>query len=124
MDEKKLSNLVGEYQELIKEDKNINVAALMENALANANSNSLSSGIKRWSYMLSLFAPPLGYLIAVWLYFKSEDDAKRVALYCIIFTTISMLGTYLLFKALLSGAGVSPQQIEQIKPQDVLQLTQ
>ena len=53
-----------------------------------------------------------------------EDDANNVAWVCVWITVASVLLFWLGGKLLLSGSGTSVQQIQQIKPSDVMQLTQ
>lgn len=122
--EKKLADQVQVISELAKENKHIDAAALMMNALQASEKNAVSSKGKKWAYLISIGAPPLGLLCAVWYYFKSEDDAKQVALTCLVLTVVA-IGLLLLFtKMFVSSSGVSLQQIEQIKTTDVMELTQ
>ncbi|MBL8031487.1 MAG: hypothetical protein JNK33_04145, partial [Candidatus Doudnabacteria bacterium] len=74
--EKKLADQVQVISELAKENKNIDAAALMLNALQTSEKNVVSSRAKRWAYIVSIGAPPLGLLFAIRYYFSGEDDAK------------------------------------------------
>jgi hypothetical protein len=124
MPDEKLENLVSEYAKLAKEDKNIDTAALLMNALQQADENHISQSKKRWAYLVCLGLPPVGYLFALSFYFSDKTDGKQTAYICIALTTISLLFTIILFKSFFSSAGVSPEQIQQIKLQDIQQLTQ
>ena len=122
--EKKLADQVQAISELAKENKNIDAAALMLNALQTSEKNVVSSRAKRWAYIVSIGAPPLGLLFAIRYYFSGEDDAKRVALTC-VGLTIAAVGLLFLFTQMfMSTSGVSLDQIERINPTDVLELTQ
>ncbi len=123
MAEDKINDLVKEYAELGK-DKNVDVASLMLDALQKQTQNVVSSGTKRWVYLVAIGIPPLGYLFAVWFFFRDESDAKIVAYVCIALTTLSLVLSIVFFNLILSGSGTSVEQLQQIKPQDVYQLTQ
>ena len=124
MQEKKLEKQIEQFQELAKENKNIDIGALMLNALEHRNQNLVSAKWKRWAYIISISLPPLGLLFAAKYYFSSEDDAKQVANICVLLTVVSVLLFVLLGKIIFSSAGVSLDQIQQIKPQDMQQLLQ
>lgn len=124
MSDKQLEELTNEYVDLAK-DKNIDVATLMISALQQQDQNKLSAKAKRWSYLVSLGVPPIGYVLALYYYFvKEESDAKTTAYWCAALTTISLVGTIIFFNLVLSGSGVSLDQIQQIKPADIYQLSQ
>jgi uncharacterized membrane protein YhdT len=57
-------------------------------------------------------------------YFGEEDDAKHVALSCVLLTIFAIVIFFATVKLLFNTSGVSVQQIEQIKPADIYQLTQ
>lgn len=122
MSDEKLESLVNEYADLAKNDK-IDTAALLMNALEQEDQNRLSSKTKRWAYLISLGIPPLGLLFAVYFYFSDKSDGKNAAIVCVILTAISGIFTIILFKSFMTGAGVSTEQIQQIKPQDIYELS-
>ncbi len=126
MDEdKQLSETLEQYQELAKQDKNVDVAGLMMSALQKQDENRISSKAKTRAYVVSLLVPPFGLLFAVkYYFFDDRDDGKSVALMCLVLTAVVIIGTWLFIKALFSTAGVTPQQIEQIRQQDIQQLLQ
>ncbi len=121
---KRLEQQVEEISKLAKENKNIDAAALMLNALQTEEKNSVSPRTKKWLYIISVGAPPLGLLFALKYYFSSEDDARQVANMCVLLTGIALLALFMFGKVLFNSAGVTPQQIEQIKPSDIYQLKQ
>jgi hypothetical protein len=121
--DKKIEEQIKTYADLGKENPNIDVASLMLNALQTPNKNLVNSKSKKWAYFISIGAPPFGLFFAIKYYFSNEDDAKQVANMCIILTTLALFGLWFSYKTLLSGSGVSPQQLQQIKPQDVIDLT-
>ncbi len=123
--DKKLSETLEQYQAIAKEDKNVDVATLMMSALQKTDANRVSGKAKKWAYLVSLLAPPFGLVYAAkYYFFDDRDDAKSVAIMCAVLTAAAIIGTWLMFKALFSTAGVTPQQIEQIKPSDIRQLYQ
>jgi hypothetical protein len=68
--ENKLEQKVADYAELAKENKNVDVASLMLNALQTEDQNKLSGKAKHWGYLISLAAPPLGILFAAWFFYE------------------------------------------------------
>jgi hypothetical protein len=112
------------YQDLAKENKNIDLAALTLNAIENKNRNRVSAKQKKWAYLISLGIPPLGLFFALMFYFSDKDDAKRVANICILLTVISGAIAWISVAAIFSGSGTDIQKIQQIKPKDIMQLYQ
>ncbi len=123
MSDEKLESLVSDYAELAK-DKNIDTAALLENALTQDYENRVSTKAKRWAYLISIGIPLSGFLFGIYYYASDKSDGKQTAYVCMAITVISLIFTIIMGKALLGGAGVTPQQIQQIKPSDIQQLTQ
>ena len=121
--DKRLESQINEYQALGKENPNVDVGMLMMNALQNQKQNLVSPKAKKWAYLISVGVPPFGLLFALRYYMGDEDDAKTVAWVCIILTIISVLMFWLGGKLLLSGSGTSMEQIQKIKPKDILELT-
>jgi hypothetical protein len=119
--EQKLAKQIEEFANIAKTDKNIDVSALMLNALQNQNKNLVSSKAKKWAYLISISLPPFGFLFALKYYFSDEDDARQVANLCITLTVISVIAYWVLGKMILTGSGTSLQQIQQIKPADIQQ---
>ncbi len=119
-----LSKKVETYQNLAKENPNIDVGLLMMNALQTQKQNVVSAKFKRWAYLISISVPPFGILFALKLFWGDEDDARQTAWICVILTAVSLLFYWMFGKVLLSGTGTSFQQIQQIKPSDIRQLTQ
>jgi hypothetical protein len=116
----KLEQQVSEYAKLAKEDKNIDVASLMLNAIQNDNKNVVSGKMKKWAYLVSVGAPPFGLLFALKFYvFSEEDDAKSVANVCVILTVISIALFLILGNIFISSSGTSVKQIEQITPKEI-----
>jgi hypothetical protein len=124
MSEEKLEKEFEVYKQIAKEDKKIDVAALMINALQKHEANLLPEKQKRWAYLISLTVPPVGLFFALKFYLQDKDDAKEAALMCLVLTALSILLTVLFTKALLSSSGTNLNQIQQIKPADIQQLYQ
>lgn len=123
MSDEKLEQIVSEYAELAK-DKNIDASALLINALEQQDKNHIPQKTKRWAYLISIGLPPFGLLFAAWFYFGDKDDGKTAAIACVVLTIVSSIIGYLLLKATLSGSGVTPAQLQQIKPADIYELNQ
>lgn len=121
--EEQLAEKLKDYQALVHEDKNIDVSALVLNALETQKSSLVSPKQKKWAYLVSIGLPPFGLLFALKFFLDDEDDAKSTALICVALTIVSIVVTVITIKSLFSGAGVTPAQIEQINPKDVIDLT-
>ena len=124
MDEDKLSKELEAYRQLAKEDKNIDVAGLMIQAISKQEANMLPEKLKRWGFLVSLAVPPFGLLFAAKFYTSGKDDGKQAAWICIALTALSVFVAWLFFKVLLSSSGVSVNQLQQIKPQDIQNLVE
>jgi hypothetical protein len=119
-----LTKKVEMYQAVAKENPNVDVGMLMLNALATEKQNRVSSKVKKWAYLISISAPPLGLLFSLKYFFSDESDAREVAWTCVILTILAIGILWISIKLFFSGSGASVQQIEQIKPSDALQLLQ
>lgn len=119
-----LEQQVSEIAELAKENKNVDVAALMASALQNHRSNLVPVNQKRLAFLVAIGAPPFGLLFALKFYFSDYDDGRHAAYMCIVLTVVSLILVTLFSKSLFSTASVIPEQVEQIKPSDVFQLMQ
>ncbi len=124
MSDQKLEEIVQEYSDLAKENKNIDVASLMVNALQQQDKNRLNQSWKRWAYVLSLTFPPIGLIFGFYYFTKTENDAKTAGTVCIVLTAVSIISTVILFNVILSGSGTSLEQIQQIKPEQIYELTE
>ncbi len=122
--EERLNQELEAYRKLAQENKKIDVASLMINALQKERENHLSPKEKRWAYLVSIGLPPFGLIFALNYYLSDKDDAREAMWICIALTVLSIFLFFLLGKVLLSGSGVNLQQIQQIKPQDIQQFTQ
>ena len=122
--DKKLEETIQDYQEVAKTDKNVDLAALMINALQNQNQNLVSDRQKHWAYLVSIGLPPLGLVFAARYFFSDKDDGQRVAWLCIALTAVSVLMFWILLKAFLSSSGTSLEQIKQINVSDIRQFSQ
>lgn len=118
-----MSKKISDYQQLAKENPNINVNLLMSTALADADKKEAGKSY-RWPYLISLGLPPFGLIYAVKYYFSGDESDKTAAYICAGLTVISILLFYALGKAVFSSSGASLDQIQQIKPGDIQQLTQ
>jgi len=120
-----LAQKVKDYQEAAKNNPNVDIGALMLNALQTQDQNKVSSKAKKWAYLISISVPPFGLLFALkYFMFSDEADAQEVAWTCVILTAVCVALFWIGGKLLLSSSGTSMQQIQQIKPSDIYQLTQ
>ena len=122
MDEEKLAKQLEEYHKLAQQDKNIDVASLMIQALQKQETNHVPDRQKRWGYLVSLAFPPFGLIFAIKFYLSDADDGKTVALMCVVLTAVSLFLFVLISKLMFSGSGVDINQIQQIKPEDIQSL--
>lgn len=114
----KLEQKVSEYAKLAK-DPNIDVASLMLSAI-NEKQNVVSGRMKKWAYLVSVGAPPLGLFFAVYFYFFSDkEDAATCGHVCIALTLVAVAFVWIVAKTMLSSSGTSLKQIEQITPQEI-----
>ncbi len=124
MSDKDLEKKIETYQELGKENPNVDVSMLMMNALQNESGNKASSKSYRLPYLVSIGLPPFGLIYAVKYYFSGDENDKQAAKICLLLTIVSVIVIYISGKLIFSSSGTSLQQIEQIKPQDIQQLGQ
>ena len=124
MSDKDLEQKIETYSELGKENPNVDVNLLMMNALQNERGNKASFKSYRMAYIISLGLPPFGLLYAVKYYFSDDENDKQAAKICILLTIISVIVFFAFSKLIFSNSGISLQQIQQIKPQDIQQLGQ
>ena len=122
--DKKLEEQFSDYMQIAKENKNVDIASLMINALQKQDQDLVSARQKKWAYLVSAGLPPLGLLFALKFYFSDESDAHSVANICVLLTVLSVATFFVLGKMILSGSGTSLNQIQQITPQDTQQLSQ
>lgn len=125
--EKELETKLEQYQELAKENKNIDVAALMASALDQARRDEVEGKKKNRAYWVSVCLPPLGLFYALRYYFSSKSDGKRVALICVILTAVSLLlawGVSAMIMSSLPTSGLDLKQIESVNPNDLKSLLQ
>src|ERR1700691_5481934 len=107
--DQELAKKIESYQALGKENPNVDVSMLMMNALNTQSQNSVSTKAKRWAYLISISAPPIGLLWAAKYYFFSdEDDAKQVAWICILLTFGAILAFYIGYKLFFASTNVTP----------------
>ncbi len=124
MSDKNLEKKIETYSELGKENPNVDVSMLMMNALQNEGRKGGSSKSYRTAYLVSIGLPPFGLIYALKYYFSDDENDKQAALICVLLTVISIIVFFALSKLIFSSSGTSFQQIEQISPKDIQQLTQ
>ncbi len=122
--EKGLEKKLEEFQLYARENKKVDLATLAIKALESQTKSLVSGKQKKWAYLVSVGLPPLGLLFALKFYFydQGKDDAKRVALICLILTGASLILFWLTAQLLFSSAGLDMNQIQQINPKDIQDL--
>lgn len=122
MSDEQLQKQISDYQQLGKENPNVDVNLLMMNALANENKLASAPGKSyKWAYTVALGLPPLGLLFALKYYFGDDERDKQAAKICVLLTVVSVILIIVFSKMLFSTAGVNVQQLQQINPQQVQQ---
>ncbi len=116
-DERKITEQFEEYARIGKEHKEVDVTSLMMHALEQAQRDEVAQAKKRRAYMVSVFLPPLGYLYALWYFFSDKPDGKKVALNCAIITSVVLLITLLIGKAIF--ASVPEQSAARLQNMDL-----
>ncbi len=124
MPSKQTEEIVQEYAQLAKENKNIDVAALMVNALQQQDQNHVDPKWKRWAYIASLTLPPVGLLFAVYYFMKDESDARSAGVWCAVLTIVSLILSIVFFGMIINSSGVDLQQVQNITPQQIYEITQ
>ena len=119
-----LEKKVAIYQEVLKNQPNVDMGMLMINALQNDDKNRVSGKWKKWSYLISISTPPLGLLLALKFFFSDESDATDVAWMCVTLTAIASLIFIVGAKLLFSSSGANVSQIETITPKMIQQTLQ
>ncbi|OGE83890.1 MAG: hypothetical protein A3B10_02050 [Candidatus Doudnabacteria bacterium RIFCSPLOWO2_01_FULL_44_21] len=100
MDDDKLTEQLESYRKLASEDKQIDVASLMVQALQKQPTNFISDKEKRWAYLISLIFPPFGFLFALKFYISDKDDRNLATIVCVVLTFVSIITTWTLLKTL------------------------
>lgn len=123
MSDRDLSKKIEDFQALARENPNVNVNLLMASALSEENQKLSEKKSYRWAYLVSLGVPPFGLIYAAKYYLSGDEQDKTAAHICVGLTLVSVLLFYGLTKAIFSSSGASLDQIQQIKPSDIQQLT-
>ena len=123
MGDEELTKKIDTYQQLAKENPNVDVNMLMASALIQESQKTRANKSRKWPYLISLGLPPFGLLFALKYYLSGDEDDRTAANICVVLTILSVIVFYLFSKALFSGSGASLEQIQQIKPSDILELT-
>ena len=124
MNEEKLAKEFEAYKELAKQDKKVDVASLMINALQKQQTNLLTVKEKRWAYLISLGLPPFGLLFAIKFYYSGKDDGEEAAWICGLLTAFSIFFFVLFAKLLFTSSGLTVDQVKNINIEDAKSLYQ
>lgn len=121
--EEKISEQLNKFQDLANKDLAIDLASLALDEL-NKPQNLVSPTVKRWAYALSVLFPPFGLLIALYFFLRGEEDSNAVAWICIVLTALTLLLFWLFVSLMMSGTGVSVEEVQQIDPEEIRELLQ
>jgi hypothetical protein len=113
MSDEDLSKKLAEYQAIAAQNQNVDISALMINALEKEQENKLSTKQKALGYFISIGFPPFGLIFAVKFYFSGTSDGKKAALYCVLLTVFTIIVTTMLLNILVSSSGQSIDQFKQ-----------
>ena len=122
--EDEIAKKMAEYQKLAATDKNLDVAELMLSALQQTDADFLDPKTKRRAYIISLTIPPVGLIYAAYFWLSEKKDANRTALICIGLTIFTLLVTYIIYKVIVSTAGVTTTQLQNISPSEIQNIVQ
>lgn len=121
--EKKLEGQIAAYAAIAKDNKNIDVVALMASAFEQQRRDEVDAKKKRRAYLVSILLPPFGLIYAFRWYFSGKTDGKRVARYCVVFTIGGLLIGWLIGSAMVGNTMIgSLDQIEQVNIEDIRSL--
>jgi hypothetical protein len=124
MSEQDLEKNIETYKEVARENPGVDVNLLMVNALETESKKHTAGKSYKWAYVVALGLPPFGLIYTVKYYINGDEEDKYAGKVCALLTVVSILLVLALGKVFFSSAGVSPTQIEQIKPADIQQLYQ
>lgn len=124
MKEEQLSKQIASYEQIAKENPNIDIASLMISSLQHAKENNVPSAEKKLAYVISTCIPPIGLLISIKYFYSEKDDAKSVAWTCVSLTLFSLFIAWILSKAFFTTpTNVNTiQTIPEYKPSSIQQI--
>ena len=119
--EQDLSEKIEQIRKVAKANPGVDEAALASALLQEHSKGGLPGKEVARAYVVSLLAPPFGlyYVFKYWL--RSESDARKTAIVCLIMTTVSLAVLWFLGSVIFSSPQI--QSIQNLNPQDVRQLT-
>ena len=113
---------IAKIQKLAKENPEIDATALISNLLTKSQEEFLPAKQKTRAYLISLLLPPFGLSYVVRFFWRSEKDAKQTAWTCLALTVFTFLVTWWLASSVFSSPELNG--LQNIKPQDIYELTQ
>lgn len=122
--EQKAAEQIKAYVELAKANPKMDVTKLALSALSEVDRNTIPVKEKRWAYLASLVLPPVGLFYGFKFFVSDHDDGEHAALMCLVLSLFSIGFMVTLFKGMFAGSGVDVNQIKNINPQDIYELTQ
>lgn len=123
--EKQVGQQIEEYRKLAEEHKEIDIASLMVNALEQARREGVDRRKKRWAYLISVAAPPLGLFFAAYYAWSGKPDRKRVAINCVILTAVSLFLAWAIAQMFFASLGPDvTSQLQSINADDIQRLLQ
>ncbi len=121
MADEELAKKIETYQELAKENPNVDVNLLMMNALETSNKETSQVKSHRFGYLVSIGLPPVGLILAAKYWMDGGEEEKQAAKICVLLTIVSIVVFFIFAKTLFSSSGVSTDQLKQLKPSEIRQ---
>lgn len=111
MSDQELEKKLETYQQVAKENPNVDVSMLMMNALQNENESVSKNKSYKWPYLISVSLPPVGLFFAAKYYFWGDGNENQPALICVLLTVFAIVIFFAFGGLLLSNSGTSVDQI-------------
>lgn len=122
-EEQKLEQKVAACAALAKENKDVDIAALLSSIMEQERLDRVDVKQRRRAYLISALVPPFGFVYAVRYYFSGKGDGKRVAAMCAVLTTLGLAVGWLIGGAVFGNTPTgSLEQMQTMNLEDVRSL--
>jgi hypothetical protein len=121
--EQNLEQKVAAYAALAKDNKNVDVGALLASAMEQERLDRVDAKKRSRAYLISALLPPFGLLYAVRYYFSGKTDGKRIASMCVVLTVLALAVGWLIGGAMFGNTPTgSLEQMKTMNLEDVRSL--
>ncbi len=124
MSEQDLEKQINTFKEVAQENPGVDVNLLMANALEVESQKRGQGKSYKWAYVVALGFPPFGLVYTIKYYINGDEEDNRAGKVCALLTVISVILFFAFIKIFFSSASISPKQLEQLQPADIMQLYQ